>query len=52
MTMKEAKKRGIWEQYLKSIAPYSGIFQHFDSEEKKQQHLKQVVEVQQQGSKF
>jgi len=44
MTKQAAVRNNLWAEYLKAIAPATGTFQHFETEQKKREHLKWVEE--------
>ncbi len=52
MSKAAAKKRDLWGEYLKIIAPPVGRFKHFETEQQKQDHAAQVAEAQKQGAPF
>lgn len=50
--MTDAEAAAYREEYRKATAKATGRFEHWPSEEAKQQHLAQVLEAQQNGSPF
>jgi len=52
MTKEAAKKRDLCAELEKKTAPAAGTFQHFQNEQARQEHLREVEEAQKQGSPF
>jgi hypothetical protein len=50
--MTDAEAAAYREQYRKATAKATGRFEHWPSEEAKQQHLQQVKEAQEAGAPF
>ncbi len=52
MTKQAAVKRNLWQEYIDRSRPAVGTFQHFQNEEARQQHLREVEEAQRNGAPF
>lgn len=51
--MTRERAEALREEYRKATAPWAGaLFQHFDSEQQRQEHLQYVKDAQQAGAPF